>query len=151
MSDDEYEYEEETSYVLFDVGNSVTDQLVDQVSRNFGGCRIIGLEEGKPFLQLGHHTFEGEIDDTIGTHLLFEIQENKRETAGLLPLLSSMRSESDNKQPKYTTTYYASSEKIVSCTPVSLKAKNDEFDQLGIKAKAAAQQRDLDDKENEYL
>ncbi|KAG0738704.1 hypothetical protein G6F57_005097 [Rhizopus arrhizus] len=150
MSDSEYEYEEETNYVLFDIGASVTSQYIEQISQTQGGCRIIGLEEGKPYLQVGHQIFEGEMDDTIGTNLLFEIQESKRETTGLLPLLSSMKNDG-SKQPKYTTNYFCKSEKIVTCTSVTLRAKDDEFEKMNAKAKADAQQRAVDDEENDFI
>ncbi|KAI9256253.1 hypothetical protein BY458DRAFT_519509 [Sporodiniella umbellata] len=151
MNEDDYYYEEESNYVLFDLGTDATETLVEQAIQKDGGCRIIGLEEGQPFLQVGHQIYEGEIDDTIGTHLLFEIQENKRETEGLLPLLSSMRAENETKQSKYITSYFASTEKVVNCSAITLKHKEDEFEKFTKETKLAAQQREIDDIENEYI
>jgi hypothetical protein len=42
------------------------------------------LEEGNVFLQLGTFVFQGVPDETIGTHMLFEINESQRETTGRL-------------------------------------------------------------------
>ncbi|KAI8968898.1 hypothetical protein BDF20DRAFT_838886 [Mycotypha africana] len=126
MSDSEYE--EETTYVVFDIGGTVTKEFVEKVSHKDGGCRIIGLEEGQPYLQLGDAVFEGEIDETVGTHLFFEIEERKADTSGLVPLLSSMRSTAEEgpKQQRYTVKYACQTENIVQLTPVTIKPKDDD-------------------------
>ncbi|KAI8640501.1 hypothetical protein BD408DRAFT_369832 [Parasitella parasitica] len=121
MSDTEYEYEEETSYVTFDMGTNISSAFVEQKAN---GCRIIGLEEGTPLLQLGGLTFEGKVDETIGTHLLFEIKEKVHDTKGLLPLLTSMRTEDDApKQQKFSLNYVCSTENIIKMDTVSIKPK----------------------------
>jgi hypothetical protein len=86
-------------------------------------------------------TFEGEVDETLGTHLMFEIEERKVETTGLLPLLSSIRggnndegenSSSNNnyeggalssKPQKYTLKYDCSTENIIKMDTVNIKPK----------------------------
>lgn len=85
------------------------------------------MEEGRPLLQLGGLTFEGAVDETIGTHLLFEVKEKVHDTKGLLPLLTSMRSENDApKQQKYTTEYFCSTENTIKMDTVSIRHKKPE-------------------------
>jgi hypothetical protein len=83
------------------------------------------LEEGQPFLQIGDITFEGEVDETLGTHMLFEIEERKVETSGLLPLLSSIRADKEEtaQKPKYTLKYDRSIENIIKMDTVILEPK----------------------------
>ncbi|KAL9559487.1 hypothetical protein MBANPS3_000403 [Mucor bainieri] len=135
MSDSEYEYEEEVTtitglltlpglipYLTFDMGRTISSNFVDQKAR--AGCRIVGLEEGRPLLQLGGLTFEGAVDETIGTHLLFEIKEKVHDTKGLLPLLTSMRTEDDApKQQKYSTEYFCSTETTIRMDTVTIRPR----------------------------
>ncbi|CEP11509.1 hypothetical protein [Parasitella parasitica] len=89
--------------------------------------RAQGLEEGKPLLQIGGLTFEGNVDETIGTHLLFEIKEKVHDTKGLLPLLTSMRTEDDApKQQKFSLNYVCSTENIVKMDTVTIKPKTNQ-------------------------
>lgn len=84
------------------------------------------MQEGQPFLQIGDITFEGEVDETLGTHLLFEIEERKVETTGLLPLLSSIRADKEDatqKQQKYTLKYDCSIENVIKMDTVYLEPK----------------------------
>ncbi|KAI8051890.1 uncharacterized protein B0P05DRAFT_562262 [Gilbertella persicaria] len=120
----EDEYEEETSYVVFDMGNTITSDFISKAARTKGGCQLIGLEEGTPYLQLGDLIFEGEIDETIGSHMFFEVQEKKQEdNTGLLPLLTSMRSEGDESKPKITLNYVDSTETIIKFESVTINPK----------------------------
>ncbi|KAK4511845.1 swr complex subunit [Mucor velutinosus] len=122
MSDSEYEYEEESSYVTFDMGRAISSSFVEQKAR--AGCRIVGMEEGRPLLQLGGLTFEGTVDETIGTHLLFEIKEKVHDTKGLLPLLTSMRTEDDApKQQKYSAEYFCSTENTIRMDTVTIRPR----------------------------
>ncbi|KAI8877936.1 hypothetical protein K501DRAFT_288128 [Backusella circina FSU 941] len=131
--DDEYEYIEEVSYVTLDMGAAATPEYIDQVANNPGGCRLIGLEEGKAYLQLGTFVFEGAPDETIGTHMLFEINESQRETTGLLPLLSSMRSEpTDGPKSRYVASYLCSTEKYIQMNPISLEKKSKPENEMDI-------------------
>lgn len=86
-------------------------------------------------------TFEGQVNETIGTHLMFEMEERKVETSGLLPLLSSIRgddstttSENDNsetlavtaaKPQKYTLKYDCSTENIIKMDTVNIRPKQE--------------------------
>ncbi|KAI8372112.1 hypothetical protein BD560DRAFT_395195 [Blakeslea trispora] len=122
--DYEDEYEEETTYVVFDLGNSVTTDYLEKTTEA-GGCRITGIEEGTPILQVGNITMEGTIDETIGSHLIFEMKEAQPEdNTGLLPLLSSMRSdEAEPKQQKLELELVCSTESIVNYETIMMKPK----------------------------
>lgn len=86
-----------------------------------------GVEEGRPLLQLGGLTFEGAVDETIGTHLLFEIKEKVHDTKGLLPLLTSMRTDDDApKQQKYSAEYFCSTENTIRMDTVAIRPKEAE-------------------------
>lgn len=64
------------------------------------------------------------MDETIGTHLLFEIKEKVHDTKGLLPLLTSMRTDDDApKQQKYSLDYVCSTENIIKMETVTIKPK----------------------------
>ncbi|GJQ11798.1 hypothetical protein GpartN1_g3589.t1 [Galdieria partita] len=49
--------------------------------------RLIGLEEGKPFLQIGNEVFQGSFEKPLGTVLLFGDQDgrNSQETEMVKP------------------------------------------------------------------
>lgn len=66
------------------------------------------------------------MDDAITTNLLFEIDERKRETGGLLPLLSTMRAtqdETEERQPRLSTKYMDETYKTIICQQVTLIEK----------------------------
>ncbi|KAG2229521.1 hypothetical protein INT48_008410 [Thamnidium elegans] len=105
MSDSEYE--EETTYVVFDMGKAVSTEYIQEMKEKTGGCR--GLEEGKPYIQIGNLTFEGEVDETIGTHLMFTIEE---------------------KQKKQSIEYKCSTETIVKMDSISLETKQKKIPQI---------------------
>ncbi|KAI7907923.1 uncharacterized protein BX663DRAFT_557135 [Cokeromyces recurvatus] len=119
------EYEEEISYVEFDLHSAISNEYVEAVSHE-GGCSIIGLEEGRPYLQIGEFIFQGNVDESIGTHLLFEINEKTEDQTGLLPLLTSMRVEDGQKQQRYTVRYACSTEKLVTFDNVRVKENSSE-------------------------
>lgn len=61
--------------------------------------------------------------------MLFEIEERKMETTGLLPLLSSIRADNEDansKQPKYTLKYTCQTENIIKMDTVTLEPKRAE-------------------------
>lgn len=98
--------------------NTLNDLLIIQHQK------LKGLEEGQPLLQLGGLTFEGKVDETIGAHLLFEIKEKVHDTKGLLPLLTSMRTEDDApKQQKYSLDYVCSTENVIKMETVTIKPR----------------------------
>ncbi|TFK51501.1 hypothetical protein OE88DRAFT_1680309 [Heliocybe sulcata] len=64
--DEEYEDEEEVSYVALDMG-SIDPTLLPSIS----AYRLIGLDTPTPFVQLGGSTFRGRHHDLLGTELFF--------------------------------------------------------------------------------
>lgn len=64
--DEEYEGEEEVSYVTFDLG-TVEPTLLP----NCATYRLIGLDSPTPYLQLAGSVFKGRHDHLLGTELLF--------------------------------------------------------------------------------
>ncbi|KAI6008751.1 hypothetical protein F5J12DRAFT_825363 [Pisolithus orientalis] len=64
--DEEYEDEEEVSYVTFDLG-TVEPTLLS----NSSTYRLIGLDTPTPYLQLAGSIFKGRHDSLLGTELLF--------------------------------------------------------------------------------
>jgi hypothetical protein len=59
--------------------------------------------------------------------MIFEIEERKTATTGLLPLLTSMRSDSDEgPKQRYTVKYACATENVVTLDAVTLKRKVDE-------------------------
>ncbi|KAG2212721.1 hypothetical protein INT47_000698, partial [Mucor saturninus] len=120
MSDSEYE--EETTYVVFDLGSIAPSEFIDEVSIKNGGCRIIGLEEGKPYLQLGELTLEGTVDETIGTHLMFEMQD--KDPSKIPPSLAAVNpNKSEPKETKKTLVYQCSTENVVTLETITLTPK----------------------------
>lgn len=66
------------------------------------------------------------MDDAITTNLLFEIDERKRDTGGLLPLLSTMRAtqdETEERQPRLSIKYMDETYKTIICQQVTLIEK----------------------------
>ncbi|KAI9474149.1 MAG: hypothetical protein EXX96DRAFT_580761 [Benjaminiella poitrasii] len=138
----EEEYEEESHYVEFDFGTAVSNEHIETISKE-GGCAIIGLEEGKPYLQLGEMMFRGEIDDSLGTHLLFEINEKQQDRSGLVPLLTSMRDDDEQKQQRYTVKYALSTESVIPLESMKLRRK---------KTQQKAEEKEVEDENGEvYL
>lgn len=86
---------------------------------------------------MGELIFQGQVDETIGSHLYFEIEERKSETTGLLPLLTSIRSDTEeaSKPQRYTATYKFSTETLVTMEPVTLLKKNKEQQQIVVPQK----------------
>ncbi|KAI9273549.1 hypothetical protein EDC94DRAFT_595224 [Helicostylum pulchrum] len=107
MSDSEYE--EETTYVVFDLGKAITPQYIQEMKEKAGGCRVLGLEEGKPYIQIGNMTFEGEVDETIGTHLMFTVEE---------------------KQKKKVLEYKCTTETVVKMDSITLDTKREKRPQI---------------------
>lgn len=62
------------------------------------------MEEGKPYVQIGDMTFEGEVDETVGTHLMFTVEE---------------------KQKKQVLEYKCSTETTVKMDTITLETKRE--------------------------
>lgn len=75
--------------------------------------------------------------------MIFEIEERKTATTGLLPLLASMRSNSDEgPKQRYTVKYACSTENIITFDVVTLKKKDDET--IASQEKVAQNQNEID-------
>ncbi len=64
--DDEYEDEEEISYVTLDLGSVEPSLLPSSAS-----YRLIGLDTPTPFLQLSGTVLKGRHESLLGTELVF--------------------------------------------------------------------------------
>lgn len=61
--------EDEETHILVEVTGIIDDETLAKCGAS---CRILGLDSGKPILQLGSYVFAGEYKDTLGTALFFE-------------------------------------------------------------------------------
>jgi hypothetical protein len=113
------------------------------------------LEEGEPYLQIGDVIYKGEIDETLGTQMLFEIEERKTATAGLLPLLASMRSENDEgPKQRYTVKYACATENVITLDAVTLRRKDNELtacQEKEAKKKEESNSEEEDDKLDSFI
>ncbi|KAI8364761.1 uncharacterized protein BYT42DRAFT_168700 [Radiomyces spectabilis] len=121
----EDEYEEETVYLELDLGSSISAETVEAAVQSGEPCALIGIDSDTPYFQLGPYIFAGDFDETVGTHLLFEITEKQRDATGFLPLLSSMRSENTEttKTTRFTTTLQHAVNKVIKFQRVELTKK----------------------------
>ncbi|KAL1921676.1 uncharacterized protein VTP21DRAFT_10318 [Calcarisporiella thermophila] len=72
---EESEYEEETTYVVLDLGKDADPELL----RNSDSYSLIGIDTPTPYFQIGPYTYKGHFDEVLGTELLFE----PRDTGGV--------------------------------------------------------------------
>ncbi|KAI8827286.1 uncharacterized protein EV422DRAFT_34744 [Fimicolochytrium jonesii] len=70
-SDEEDEWEEETKYLVLDVGTEVDAETVQAAATKYEGLSIIGLDTPTPILRVGNMVFKGSLDRTLGTDLIF--------------------------------------------------------------------------------
>ncbi|KAG2178271.1 hypothetical protein INT43_003524 [Umbelopsis isabellina] len=66
MSSSDDELLTETQYIILDVGDTVSDDIIESAQAS-GGCSLVGLDTPTPFLQLGTDVYQGQHDETIGT------------------------------------------------------------------------------------
>ncbi|KIM87757.1 hypothetical protein PILCRDRAFT_814474 [Piloderma croceum F 1598] len=78
-ADEQYEDDEEVSYVTLDLGAGVEPTLVASSST----YRLIGLDTPTPFLQLSGTIWKGQHDSLIGSEIIFT------EDKGVLDIHSS--------------------------------------------------------------
>ncbi|CAO3593539.1 unnamed protein product [Absidia cylindrospora] len=86
-SDSDSDYIEETSYVIVDLSANLTEEAIRTLTEERGGMAMTNLTESPIYAQLGTQTFCGELDNPVGSYLLFEMEEKKTDTSGLLPML----------------------------------------------------------------
>ncbi|KAI9006396.1 hypothetical protein DFJ74DRAFT_741235 [Hyaloraphidium curvatum] len=69
---DDDEWEEETTYVVLDLGpNFAEGNLLEEAIARNGTYQLVGLDRANPFLRIGTAYFKGERVETIGTDLVF--------------------------------------------------------------------------------
>ncbi|KAI8820825.1 uncharacterized protein EV422DRAFT_596095 [Fimicolochytrium jonesii] len=68
---EEDEWEEETKYVVLDLGTEVDAETVQAAAAKYEGLSIIGLDTATPVLRIGNMVFKGALDRTLGTDLIF--------------------------------------------------------------------------------
>ncbi|KAH3819092.1 general transcription factor 3C polypeptide 6-like [Dreissena polymorpha] len=68
MSGDEKEYEYEESTVVVEIQGLMENDFL----RNVAHAKVLGIETGKPLLQLDDYTFTGEFQDMLCSAMLFE-------------------------------------------------------------------------------
>ncbi|KAI8089125.1 uncharacterized protein BX664DRAFT_332246 [Halteromyces radiatus] len=123
-SDDDYI--EETSYVIMDLSADMTEEAILNLAEEHGGIAMTDLMQSPIYCQLGHHTFRGQLDDPVGSFLLFEMEEKQRtEASGLIPMLSSMRTErNQGRSTKWTAKYRFQVNKVMKTEQVALTDKH---------------------------
>ncbi|EPQ53221.1 hypothetical protein GLOTRDRAFT_63901 [Gloeophyllum trabeum ATCC 11539] len=84
--DEEYEEEEEVSYVTLDMG-SIDPTLLPSLS----AFRLIGLDTPTPFIQLGGCIFKGQHHNLLGTELLFTDEDSQPSRRGVICIGTSER------------------------------------------------------------
>ncbi|KAI9315298.1 hypothetical protein BX666DRAFT_1811632, partial [Dichotomocladium elegans] len=132
--DEDDEYEEETVHVLLDLGDAFSVETLEQLAKEKAEIQILDLESGKPYIKIGEGIFRGNLDDLASSNLLFEVSERERDTSGLLPLLSTMRNNSEEGTPqtrqnatfqRYSMKYMGEADKVISCQRVTLVPKKE--------------------------
>lgn len=83
-----------------------------------------GLEEGRPYLQLGDITLEGTVDETIGTHLLFEMQDRGLDSTNILSSITPSRADTEPKELRKALKYECSTENVITLETVTLTPKS---------------------------
>ncbi|KAI9025062.1 hypothetical protein CLU79DRAFT_746092 [Phycomyces nitens] len=105
-----------------DLSNDVTTDLVSSLAKANGGARITGLESDKIYFQAGSYFFVGELDETVGESMIFEVEESKFENSGLFPLLNSMKYNKEDKQKlaHIKTTFACKTTRVIMMDKVDL-------------------------------
>ncbi|KAI8335451.1 hypothetical protein BC941DRAFT_430369 [Chlamydoabsidia padenii] len=139
MTNTDDEYIEETSYVIMDLTAYHTEEAIRSMTKETGGMAITNLMDSPIYTQLGPETYMGELDDPIGSYLLFELEEKKTDTSSLLPMLSSMQQtyredqddprQQQHQQTKWQASYRFQADKIVKSKQVKLGPKDTPDDQ----------------------
>jgi hypothetical protein len=68
----------EETYAILNIQDFERTQILDLVEKH----SLIGLENNHPYLKLGNLFFHGQVDDTVGTQLIFEKTESGLEYVG---------------------------------------------------------------------
>ncbi|CAO3620674.1 unnamed protein product [Cunninghamella blakesleeana] len=155
---DNNEYVEELVYVILELGTDLTVDTLEKLPQG-EGIFLSDLNESPIFTQLGGQVLSGDIDDPVGTNLLFEIDEKQYERTGneiiiminiashmdyfikkrinvigLLSMLSTMRNSTEqdsHNKPRWTAQYRYNADKIIKTTGVDLVPKEVETETEG--------------------
>ncbi|KAI8138929.1 hypothetical protein BJV82DRAFT_628444 [Fennellomyces sp. T-0311] len=131
MNDSDDEYEEETVHLVVDLGVDISPETLERLARENAEMLYLGTEAGEQYIQLGETTFRGQLDETVCTNLLFEVHEQKRGGAGLLPLLASMRTDEDDidvephRQRPSEVSFYTATDHVALSERVTLLEKKE--------------------------
>ncbi|KAJ3124157.1 60S ribosomal protein L38 [Nowakowskiella sp. JEL0407] len=116
---DDEEWEEETTYVILDLGSDSSPQTIHQLAQNYEGISILGLETATPFLRIGNIHYKGQVERGLGTHMIFNSNRTIEETPN---------NEQDNlnkSKEKPRMEYEGSTTRIVRFSRVELKKKDE--------------------------
>ncbi|ORZ05444.1 hypothetical protein BCR42DRAFT_428304 [Absidia repens] len=132
-SDSDSDYIEETSYVIMDLSADLTEEAIRTLTEKRDGMALTDLTESPIYAQLGTQTFCGELDDPVGSYLLFEMEEKKTDASGLLPMLSSMRQTEngivqEEKQTKWQAKYRHQVDKVIKAKQVEIALKSQDVE-----------------------
>jgi len=75
--DNDEEWEEESTYMIMDLGSDLTIDLLKRSLEINNGYSIIGLDTDQPMFKIGNFVYKGEVDYSLGTDLIFEIDDSK--------------------------------------------------------------------------
>ncbi|KAJ3009859.1 hypothetical protein HKX48_007723 [Thoreauomyces humboldtii] len=67
----EDEWEEETRYMILDLGSDVPASLLESAAAEHQDVSLMGLDTPTPYLRIANLTFRGALDRTLGTDLIF--------------------------------------------------------------------------------
>ncbi|KAI8071223.1 hypothetical protein BC940DRAFT_293896 [Gongronella butleri] len=118
MSD---EYIEETAHVILDLGSDLPNDVLKTLAQGQGSVAISDITQAQIYAQLGSQTFAGQMEDPIGTNMLFEMEEKQLDRSSLLPILASMQN--NQQQSKWTTEYMDKADKIIITHPIEFVPK----------------------------
>ncbi|KAI8593347.1 hypothetical protein BDZ88DRAFT_139496 [Geranomyces variabilis] len=135
--DDDDEWEEETKYIVLDVGSELAAADVQAAAAEHQGVSIIGLDSATPYLRIGDMIFQGAVDRTLGTDLIFATSAQdgtraQRALRGPLPLST------DLNRPGIEMTYVGQSTLKAQFTRISLEKRPDPSAAEGTSTEATA-------------
>ncbi|TPX56041.1 hypothetical protein PhCBS80983_g04842 [Powellomyces hirtus] len=133
---DEDEWEEETRYIVLDLGTEVTSETVQAAAASHEGVSIVGLDSSAPHLRVGNLVFRGTLDRTLGTDLIFATSKHddarpQRAPRGPLPLST------DLNRPGIDMTFVGQSTVRAKFTRVSLERRQPPGDMMDVDAPSA--------------
>ncbi|PRP87345.1 general transcription factor 3C polypeptide 6 [Planoprotostelium fungivorum] len=113
------EDEEESFYVLLELGEYENSEIMD-TNKNF---HVIGLDTPQPILQLDDKVFRGSYEETLGTLLIFEQTEVKKDEpqAQLVNLLPNLQDVNLGSQQKVQSKLLCTVDKKLALSRVVLE------------------------------